>query len=283
MPRRHGRRKNQRSKNQSRNLARRDRMSISATMPMTTICLKRCRPNSGPPSRPRRIARRAAIRRRVAKKPVALRNLADQNRDVNQLHGRSHAERNQAAQNRVLSLAQSAEMNLALRHVLKPDQNLVPSVSRQPNVMSPHPARPVMPATIARATAAVRVRRAKIVLLDRNSPDPNNLEQSDRAQNSLVRNNRDQNNHAPSDQRGPSVPANVLPLPRVPSASISHRASVVPGPLPKSQSRKNPSLKGPSPKSPPLAHLRASRPANPRKNSPRRQPVPRNPRSPVWA
>jgi hypothetical protein len=257
------------SKNQSRNPARRGRMLISATMPMTTICPKRCRPNSGPQNRLRRIDHRGAIRRRVAKKLVDQRNRAGQNLDVNQLRARSHAGRNPVVQN----LAQSAVTNRALRLVRSLELNLDPSASHQRTAANPQPARPAISVTIAQANAAVRVRRAKIVL-----PKPNSLASSDHDLISLVRKHA-QNNHAPNGQLAPSgPPAIVPPLPRAPSASISRRASAAPGPLPKSQSRKNPLRK-----SPPLAHLQPSRPASPRKNSPRQRPAPRSPRSPVWA
>lgn len=245
MLRRSGLPKNRPSKNQSRNPARRARMSISATMLTTMNCPRRCRRNSALPNRPRPIATPETIRR-VAKKPVARQSRADKNRGERLLLARSRAGPNQAVQDLIAqNLAPSAVMNRGL--------NRGQSAKHPRNVMNPRPARRAMPATIAPASAFVSNRRVKSVL-----PDLSTIAPSVRVRNNL----------ALIDQLAPTdLPATGPLLPRAPSVLISHRVSAMPNQ---------------SPRNPPLVHLRASRLANPRKNSPRPRPVPHSPRLLVW-
>jgi hypothetical protein len=258
------------SKNQSPNPGRRARTSISATMRTKMICQQRCRRNSDQlrqASPPRQTDHRAPIRRRgVATKEIVPLNLAGRNRGAPN-HAETNLGQNRHDPNRL------APSDVTSRG---------PNASRRRSATNQLPAHRATPVTIAPANGAANDHRAKIVL-----PSPNRVER-----NNLAQNSHDQLSRAPNDQLVPSVlPANdqlarnVLPvsvrlLHRARSASISPLASASAAP---SRLQKSLSPKSQSPKSPSRGHLLPSRPASPRKNSPRPQQVPRSLRSPVWA
>lgn len=188
-----------RSKNPSRNPARRARMSISVTMPTTTICRQRFHPNNDRAALLRRIVLRRRIdhhetirRRAIATTPAALRSPAEANRAANQL------------------APSQAVPNLAPRDV----RSRVLNASHQRSATNLQPAHRAMLATIVPTTAIVSDRHVKTVLPNRNSPAL------------LARKHL-----APNVQLAPSV----LQQYRARSASISLRVSAVPSPLLKNQ------------------------------------------------